>query len=82
MKKLLMREAAFLIAPVVVMTSLFRLLAFLFLLVEIVAMSEALAWALAIFVVDPAWYEWIGVAILLTISFVIIRLAFVGQGKP
>lgn len=81
MKSFLLRELAFVVAPLLLIFSpgltLFRIFWFA---VGIVGTGFALGWALAIFVQGPAWYEWIGIFVLLFLAWLasIFGIAFAG----
>lgn len=70
MKAFFLRELAFLAAPLSLVFSpskaLGRVLWFGF---GVAGSGFALGWALAIFVLKPAWYEWIGIFILLFLAW-------------
>lgn len=76
-KAFLLRELAFLLTPLSV---LFNPGVFLVRAVwfgaGVIGCSLALAWAVAIFVLQPAWYEWIGIFLLLFLAYLASILAW------
>lgn len=70
MKAFFLRELAFVMAPLSLILSPGKALGRIFWFgLGVIGTGLALGWALAIFVLKPAWYEWIGIFILLFLAW-------------
>lgn len=69
MKMFFLRELSFLLVPFLLLTSIMGIVTRAFSIAAVVGFSLIFSWAAYIFAVQPLWFEWVGIVVLLFLSF-------------